>query len=787
MSSLQSLKSRLDRLRMQEEMAGGPDLTDNEHSAVLTQNTTDNTAGQQTFPTANIDTARKIIIPVSLRTHLEELETGLGGAEQWLDALQRLADCLPVTDKSQRLITLSHYFGKALKCIPVSEEKTAAFGHLHVRYALLRGNFSESDARRAFSSARNAARKFAFVHVAAAQFELDHGSIQKARQILVRAKGRGAEPLEKITDALSNLVAGRALDDPCPSEGSGNTQNMENMLTGPLVDTKEHLSGVFHDLNTPVVKANRSPLNSSDERVNKRVRSLYTDVIKTSSSERHSSSGSSQSDDSLKLAEVSLPSSSRGSAMRLPRAPLSTLVTDTPRVTAEEPGAPSTQSKPRALRSCHSTPDCKQASLLSMSSSSKYSSKKLPSKAMRIPLRMQKWDEELDEPTAPPAPEQAEKMHVDTPALDQPPSSAAVISDPLLEPINPQVPSAQEKNTPEKDQSPHLDISASLSALNAAHNHQTQLPPAAIPAATPQEAPSLISAFMQKMTMLRVNGKEYLALKQIGRGGSSKVYLVMSADQHEYAVKCVDLNNADELTAQSYINEINLLQRLQYSNHIIKMHDFEYNESEGILYVVMEKGVRDLMTELRLCRKQGQMNWSMVKLNWHQMLLAVQVLHKEGIVHSDLKPANFVRSVGLTLIDFGIAHAIQQDRTSVTREQQIGSLNYMSPEAIIDVSGGGLGDLGEEAKKPKFKIGVKSDVWSLGCILYNMAYNRTPFQDVANSLKLHAIISPSCKIKFPPLEDPHLLDTMQRCLQRDPKLRPSIDELLKHPYLSGIN
>lgn len=68
------------------------------------------------------------------------------------------------------------------------------------------------------------------------------------------------------------------------------------------------------------------------------------------------------------------------------------------------------------------------------------------------------------------------------------------------------------------------------------------------------------------------------------------------------------------------------------------------------------------------------------------MLRAVHSIHEERIIHGDLKPANFLFVRGsLKLIDFGIAKAIQNDdTTNIYRENQIGTLNYMSPESILD-------------------------------------------------------------------------------------------------------
>ncbi|XP_040205940.1 dual specificity protein kinase TTK isoform X2 [Rana temporaria] len=272
-----------------------------------------------------------------------------------------------------------------------------------------------------------------------------------------------------------------------------------------------------------------------------------------------------------------------------------------------------------------------------------------------------------------------------------------------------------------------------------------------------------------------VKGRIYAVLKQIGSGGSSKVFQVMDEKKHLYAIKYVDLKEADKQTVESYQNEISHLNKLQrHSDKIIKLYDYEITKQH--IYMVMECGSIDLNTWLR--KKKTLNPWER-KSYWKNMLEAVLTIHQHGIVHSDLKPANFLIVDGmLKLIDFGIANQIQPDVTSIVKDSQIGTINYMPPEAIKDNTSF------NENGRPSSKISPKGDVWSLGCILYCMTYGKTPFQHITNQFtKLHTILDPSYEIEIPDIPEDHLQDVLKKCLVRNPKERISIAELLVHPYV----
>jgi serine/threonine-protein kinase TTK/MPS1 len=204
----------------------------------------------------------------------------------------------------------------------------------------------------------------------------------------------------------------------------------------------------------------------------------------------------------------------------------------------------------------------------------------------------------------------------------------------------------------------------------------------------------------------------------------------------------------------------------------------------------MELGESDFarIMRMKLDPVDAQLDLAFTRYYWKEMLECVGAVHEHDIVHSDLKPANFVLVAGkLKLIDFGIANAIETDMTvNVHRDTHIGTPNYMSPESLTDTSGGTKGQLSNGNGTKDMKLGKPSDVWSLGCILYQMVYGRPPFDHIKNTFaRVNAIITRDHKIDYPDHGvggvriPPGLKMTLNRCLQRDVARRASIQQLLE--------
>ncbi|KAK2075783.1 hypothetical protein QBZ16_001524 [Prototheca wickerhamii] len=331
-------------------------------------------------------------------------------------------------------------------------------------------------------------------------------------------------------------------------------------------------------------------------------------------------------------------------------------------------------------------------------------------------------------------------------------------------------------------------------AVPASHHHSAaRAQPHAAAAGGPSSSRSQAAQPAQRRVVedensVMVKGITYTKLECVGRGGSSKVFKVMAPNRKIFALKRIRLTGRDSEAAAGFMDEITLLKSLRGRSNIIQLIDAEVYRAEGIIYMVLECGEIDLARLLQkreaARREQGQpvssLDENFIRLYWEQMLTAVHTIHEKRIVHSDIKPANFLVVEGqLKLIDFGIAKAIQSDTTSIARESQVGTLNYMSPEAIL----GGQNNIKGGPPMKAGGVGRPSDIWSLGCILYQMVYGSTPFSHLPFIQKMHAITDPNHVVAFPPVPNAALLDVLQRCLDRNPRTRITMRELLAHAFL----
>jgi len=205
-------------------------------------------------------------------------------------------------------------------------------------------------------------------------------------------------------------------------------------------------------------------------------------------------------------------------------------------------------------------------------------------------------------------------------------------------------------------------------------------------------------------------GDRYDLEKQVGEGGMATVYRAKDLKHDRtVAVKVLRQELSVSLGADRFLREIRVAANLQHPN-ILGLYDS--GESEGLLYYVMPfvegESLRD-----RLNREQQLPIHDALQIV-REAAEALQFAHERGIVHRDIKPENILLLSGHALVaDFGIARAVTQacgDKLTQTG-MAVGTPHYMSPEQ----------SLGSE------HVDARSDVYSLGCVLYEVLVGQAPF------------------------------------------------------------
>ncbi|XP_041419034.1 dual specificity protein kinase TTK isoform X2 [Xenopus laevis] len=774
--------------------------------------TDDNWTDELTFSKSSADTTEHS----GIFTHLVTAKT----PEEWLNNLLKLENTgLPQIDQVL-LNKLIDNYSQAVGALPAEKHShNENYAKILVRFAELKAIQDPDEARDQFQLARLNCKKFAFVHTAFAQFERSEGNFKKCKQLLQRGLECGAVPCEMLNLALSNLQLKKpelisdeekenlAVSSSQINQGMAGYQNLalgnpqrmkiespEEYSVKTSFSYGEKLSSPedFEDIGrkpflnmpaktcplgrvpvqparSPEMRTRKSDGSGSFSVVKRPLGSMRVPVLTTLSEPKY------LGDDLHCSKDIKLPSSSPSHEEQAyedsldMKTPSSVLLSDTElnlTVKRNEDlilGNTSTAVLNPQENSKPAPPQPNINTMLSYTTKPNNIEAEWKWKVPETPRHIFQPEGTRNsiEPSANPS-----SQRVSPPA-------------PSLRKCDPVFVCGTPVNKPQEDymncfRTPVVKTNLGpLAHMSTPCNNRSGYQHPQTPVGQPGYFQ--ISAPFASSDCIVVKGRAYAVLKQIGTGGSSKVFQVMDDQKHLYAIKYVNLQDADQQTIESYQNEISHLNKLQqHSDNIIRLYDYEITDQH--IYMVMECGNIDLNTWLR--KKKTINPWER-KSYWKNMLEAVHTIHQHGIVHSDLKPANFLIVDGmLKLIDFGIANQIQPDVTSIVKDSQVGTINYMPPEAIRDTT------TYAENGKPRSKISAKGDVWSLGCILYCMTYGKTPFQHITNQItKLHAILDPGYEIEFPIIPEKDLQDVLRKCLLRNPKERISIPELLVHPYV----
>ena len=250
-------------------------------------------------------------------------------------------------------------------------------------------------------------------------------------------------------------------------------------------------------------------------------------------------------------------------------------------------------------------------------------------------------------------------------------------------------------------------------------------------------------------------GDRYTVLREVARGGAGRVFLAEDRAGRRVALKVLHPELAVSVTAERFLREIGVLSRL---DHPLITRLLDYGERNWLVYYVMSFAEGPTLRS-HLDRVRRASTSDAIRIA-RDLLAALGYAHDRGIMHRDVKPDNIILSPeGAMLLDFGIARAIEAAGTERLTKSgfTVGTSSYMSPEQVSALD----------------TIDHRSDLYSLGCVLFESLVGHPPFFHRSESIVLQMqLTQPPPDIRtFRPDTPADLAEALRKAMDKDPTQR----------------